>query len=638
MKFGRRLESGLMEKGWEDKYIQYRALKELVFAITSNGERENQESLVDAFMQMLTDNVDVVDAFFEETIHKFEALWGRCPRLSGDHRLLQPDAAPLDPVTGLNTAQDVDDNSSDDNTDTVNGVGLQEATAPAPETNSTSTHSFAQNSSDQAEPEADTAENPAPASSSLPLPERDTLRGHLQAILANTDFSTTDPQVVGDHAAEQYLHAYVALSEQAEALRRFVVVNQAALSKIIKKFERRVLACTRVPADHTRTLRALVLQCAQGDSMERLQQLQTDLRELGDELMISSSAFHEYVCSLRTQYWAQLAEHQAQAKETRHFTAKPRAKRLASLTDFRQTFSPAIMLVVETIIAVGTLVSTYTLSSNIIVDKETNMTVFEKKGYFISASIDKSPASHIGTLGLSISCFGLAAIVLVRHKLMKRLLAGRATLLHRFSLFLALISLFSGAGVAAYQHHLHKLGHNTFAVLFFILAMIHVGIDNFIERKYKLYSRLARTVRLVFVALIAVSVVVFLTFLRMSGDMDSPQRDHNLLFIAAVAELAAFGFLLLYFLTLLPNFNKTRLYIVLVERRATTILEPFRVDAFLTTDHRVTASGRRLLRKTSQRLRRFRSSALPTVDMNGIVPRLQQFVGATPRRRRAKAE
>eukprot|EP00043_Microstomoeca_roanoka_P007058 m.68269 g.68269 ORF g.68269 m.68269 type:complete len:293 (+) comp13675_c0_seq3:928-1806(+) len=263
------------------------------------------------------------------------------------------------------------------------------------------------------------------------------------------------------------------------------------------------------------------------------------------------------------------------------------------------------------------------IQHNCLVSYVYNHMVTNSPGYFISASIDVSPASHIGTLGLSVACFCLIFTVIVRHKLMKRLLVGRATLLHRFSLLLALLSLFSVLGVGAYQHHQLPFGHNLFAVLFFIPSMIHVGIDNYLEWRYKLYAYWARRLRLILVTFICVSVVIFLTLLRASGDMDAPNRDMNLLFIAAIAELSAFAFLLFYFLSLFPNFSKTRLYIVLVERQAARILEAFRVDAFLTTDRRLLATGHVSL--PSRNLPRLRFNVL-TQGVGNIVPRLRRVL------------
>lgn len=37
-------------------------------------------------------------------------------------------------------------------------------------------------------------------------------------------------------------------------------------------------------------------------------------------------------------------------------------------------------------------------------------------GYFISASIDMSPASHVGTLGISSTGILLVLVILIRHK------------------------------------------------------------------------------------------------------------------------------------------------------------------------------------------------------------------------------
>ena len=39
-------------------------------------------------------------------------------------------------------------------------------------------------------------------------------------------------------------------------------------------------------------------------------------------------------------------------------------------------------------------------------------------GYFISASIDRTPASHVGTLGMSLTSIFLIIVILIRHKVL----------------------------------------------------------------------------------------------------------------------------------------------------------------------------------------------------------------------------
>lgn len=188
--------------------------------------------------------------------------------------------------------------------------------------------------------------------------------------------------MVGDGSAEQYLHAYVALKEQIEALRRFAVVNHAALTKIIKKYKRWVIGTNNnqqsLASRLYKQLEQLSFNCGSDEKLQRIEGLQRELNLLGDQLMLASSTYHDYVSSLRCQYWAQTAEHYARVRETHMLACKPRARRLASLTDFRQTFSPAIILVLQTFVTVATLVCTYTISSY--TKDSTGKTIFETKG------------------------------------------------------------------------------------------------------------------------------------------------------------------------------------------------------------------------------------------------------------------
>ena len=56
----------------------------------------------------------------------------------------------------------------------------------------------------------------------------------------NLVIAIQDPTVHGNAEAETLLHAFVTLQERVEALRRFVLINRASLTKILKKYLRRL--------------------------------------------------------------------------------------------------------------------------------------------------------------------------------------------------------------------------------------------------------------------------------------------------------------------------------------------------------------------------------------------------------------
>lgn len=62
---------------------------------------------------------------------------------------------------------------------------------------------------------------------------------------------------------------------------------------------------------------------------------------------------------------------------------RPRVKRVASILDFSQTLRPASLLMLMTIIPLITLMLTYSISANIIIDHQRNLTVFQTKSELI---------------------------------------------------------------------------------------------------------------------------------------------------------------------------------------------------------------------------------------------------------------
>jgi hypothetical protein len=217
------------------------------------------------------------------------------------------------------------------------------------------------------------------------------------------------------------------------------------------------------------------LVCGRPLAQSRLDKLQQAMAQLEDEVMVESSTCYDFMSSIRVQHWAKREQQKTEMREARALALRPtRIKRVASILNFQQTWHPAVLLILLLLTPIVTFGLSYTITASF-VKNENGDSIFADQGpaatvepsaapypcasgplctaagYFLSASIDRSPASHIGTLGLSCTCFLINAVVLIRHKMIKRKLVGRATVAHRVSLFFGMASAFAALGVAAFQ-------------------------------------------------------------------------------------------------------------------------------------------------------------------------------------------
>ena len=67
VKFGERLQS-LKRAGWEDKYVKYEQLKEIVSKIQNSATEEEQQQFSDQFAQLLSTDILQVNSFYLEQL------------------------------------------------------------------------------------------------------------------------------------------------------------------------------------------------------------------------------------------------------------------------------------------------------------------------------------------------------------------------------------------------------------------------------------------------------------------------------------------------------------------------------------------------------------------------------------------
>eukprot|EP00730_Choanoeca_flexa_P000070 TRINITY_DN10031_c0_g1_i1.p1 TRINITY_DN10031_c0_g1~~TRINITY_DN10031_c0_g1_i1.p1 ORF type:complete len:644 (+),score=167.10 TRINITY_DN10031_c0_g1_i1:180-1934(+) len=529
---------------------------------------------------------------------------------------------------------------------------------------------------------------------------RDALEERMRAMIQSHDFrNAVDPKVAGDVEAETYLHAFVALQEKAEALRRFAIVNQTAVTKILKKYVKWVALpiflgvlprdpVTPHPADEHRRptpvsfdfaadddaeddaeLAAIVaenarsagdecssdkehdsnhdgasmhagnaerdteasyeLACMQPTAVERWQRLQHRLLQLQELIMLSSSSCHDYVCSVRTQHSARRELHKAGLRESRHLAATSnRVRTFASVLNFQQTWQPTTLLWMLILVPVSTFALTYGITSQLTMEVNGVVEpVFKSQGYFISASIDRTPASHVGTLGISVASLFLVMVILVRHKLIKRQLLGRATFIHRSSMVLGMASAFAMLGVAAFQRHLHGPGHNTFAVAFFVLAVLHTIMECALEYRYQLSKPWVMLGRIGTVIVTVVFVVIFLSFLYLGARRAvrlTGKRDMNVLFVAAMAEIGAFFLLLYYFYSYLDDFAATRVHMVILEQQSSLVHAYPSLEEFIEKQQQQRESKTRVKKELYER--RKEHMELVAKDFSSAIDRVRMLL------------
>lgn len=133
-----------------------------------------------------------------------------------------------------------------------------------------------------------------------------------------------------------------------------------------------------------------------------------------------------------------------------------------------------------------------------------NSETFLHKGYFLSAAIDLPPASNFGSLGLTLTLAAWSAVAVIRHEIVDARLralpasggdASELHRLHRLSRAAALTAALGGMGVAAYPHNQNSVGHNGFAAMFVLTALLHFHLESLLERRAHLSSRVARGFR-----------------------------------------------------------------------------------------------------------------------------------------------
>jgi len=291
-------------------------------------------------------------------------------------------------------------------------------------------------------------------------------------------------------------------------------------------------------------IKKLELECM--PEWETMKRLEAAAYLLECKTMVTSSEYHDFVQDHLTQL--QLQRHQEKLAR-----CEARSKMLTRLTrhiDMENQMRPATFLLVGVILPLVTLAITYYISFNIYVDEEQQRTVFDEKGFFISTSIDRAPASNIGTLGLTTTLTMLSIIIFVKHKLVKKQLRGRNWMrTHRIATAFGLLSTFCGNGVAAFQHEANATAHNTFAGLFFLFGMIHVVMETLIDYKFSLSMPVTRKLRLLTSALLIFCVAGFL--LPMSYVISHRSLDREVARrwkqVAATFEVGAFVLFCLWF-------------------------------------------------------------------------------------------
>lgn len=570
MKFGRRLNDDLMEPHWESHYLRYRQLKKLIKVLSlmdkscNTGEgtlvaqllstfprkkkifhkiRERNNDLTctpckrwNVFLSVVSEDLEHVVSFIETTLQHLE-------------RLYASDVGP-----GIQTLlSDKKNKSSSENQDGScrSKMGVDDS---------------------RGEPRL------LPGSPEL---EKLTKLAHFHALLTAT--------------------------------RRFLIVNSEALRKITKKFIKRVLVSVDIQTDgcgpacarHLARRAAGDSSCGIGlslteddedddifspteeeeryasvgnpqqihdlgtegfhavmdnlatrpleqtckDALNRLNALDAKVKVLETEVMVECSPFYEF-----------LIDQKSMLKNLRQYQIEDRVQRRKhTLTQITQHIDinqvqTHFFVIVAVILPMLTLAITYYLSLGIYVDEENKVSILHEKGWFISASIDRAPASNIGTLGLNTTLMLLSVIVYVKHKLVKKQLRGRTWMrTHRVSTLFGFLSIFCGGGVAAFQHEDHATAHNSFAATFFIFGMVHVVMETFVDYYHSLSLPRTRVIRVTVASLLILCVTGFLVpmaYVISSKNSDNPAPAQVLRLyrlIAATFEVAAFACFVIWF-------------------------------------------------------------------------------------------
>lgn len=338
---------------------------------------------------------------------------------------------------------------------------------------------------------------------------------------------------------------------QVESICKFLFVNSAAIKRLVDK----VSSLVDLNGEEAFLSRVMKHNERIENKLAEVTLLKVELEQVSGSLMCSSSCYYEYlqdhIKSLETyRFRTKLTRYETELQSTQTYQ---KMRRFARLLDLEANLRPHQFLATCVHLVFGTLFATYAITY---VDKQN--TVFDERGYFISASIDQQPAANIGSLGLNISLCLIGMIIFVKHRITNKQLRQRVWMsTHRVSYIVGISSVLAGMGVAAFQCRSFPKTHNIFAAFFFILGTIFVILETIIERKNKLATYRETLVRTCLALLVFVSVLTFLfceIYLRLSTGVSIEQK-HRIRVVGAVFELLGFSSLVLWFGTFYSTFT-----------------------------------------------------------------------------------
>jgi len=388
----------------------------------------------------------------------------------------------------------------------------------------------------------------------------------LRNLLKDSDTISTEPAVCEGTNTATLLSSFAKIISVAKRLRTFVVVNEEALRKIVKKYIRR-------RGSGKTSLPKVALACSDAKEKEAFGRTLRSIYELKDTIQVSCSSYYEYLQDSRILLFKQRERLRHRTKSSK-ILEKSVLARMIGVDAYRKlnvesTLQPVALLFYMLLVPMLTFMTTYYISAGLKHEdgNEDSLSLFEARGYFLSSSIDKPPAANIGTLGLSVSLTIIAVVIFIKHKCVSKQLRGIWTFTHRMSLSFGLLSYIGGMGVAAYQHHLDKTLHLLFAGIFFISAVVHMTFEVILMSVLKLDGPRALRFRQVLVVMCLVLCPTMIGCLFYSRRFTRFSPEH-LLFrdLSASAEIMMFVSLLLYFASYYSTFWNLNLVLSIVVR------------------------------------------------------------------------
>ena len=391
------------------------------------------------------------------------------------------------------------------------------------------------------------------------------LQPRVRTLLANSEVISEEPAVCEGSETALLLERLATAITSTKKLRKFVVVNKEALRKIVKKYKRWHSGGTE--------LIGVRLQCAGQDQAARLARAWDSVRKLNDELFLSCSSYYEYLQDTR-HLQKKHTQRLKRRTDSDAILRKSRLARMIGVDSYRRinvesTFEPAVLLALVLIVPLVTFATTYFISSNMLDDDSNpdSLPLFAARGYFLSASIDKPPASNIGTLGLSISLTIIAVVMFLKHKMVSSQLRGLWTFSHRVSLTFGMLSYVGGMGVAAYQYNLDKNLHLAFAGIFFVSALIHMLFEVILMTVLKIEDPRTLRVRQVIVFMCIILCPLMIVCLLWSHRFERFSSSHLLLRnTSAGSEITMFILLLVYFGSYYAMFRRAHVSLRVIVR------------------------------------------------------------------------